>query len=199
MRKVIIISVLLVLGLNGFGQVDNDSSPYLKIFNYKIPLNKNSFKYDEFGEEIQTIDSTKYYYFLSDVKKENIPFKHPVYTGQYDEFGDIMMAQFELKDSIQVDIFLGEISKNELLNILNGHFIIMDVYEKYYLTQDYDIEFSKDGEYIQISRAEKLWFVKLSYQINQLKKGDIVLINSLSYINPFRLNQELGKVYWKII
>ncbi len=198
MRKLLIISYFLVLGFKGFGQEYNNSNTYLIVFNYKIPLDKHPFKYDEFGEEIETIDSTEYYYRVSNIKTEVIKFKHPTYSVQYDDFGRELSSKIEFKDSIQVDLFLGEISKHELLNIFNNPFLITDNYKKHHLLSNYYIEFSDEVENIQISVEDNLWNKKLNNHINNLNTGDIILINNLSYLNSYKMIQYFGKVYLKL-
>ncbi len=195
MKKLIIIALLILVGFNGFGQDVGNTELHLNGVGFKTPLIKQVYKYDEFGDEISKIDSNKYFYQLKDSKKEVIPFKHTFYTGQFNEYGDIIDPQINYKDSIKVDLFLGEISKEVLIKLFETPFFIDDS-KRHYLKLDYYIEFSNEDEYVQISRAEKLWKVKLNFQINRLNKGDIVLINSLSYLNIYGYHQELGKVYW---
>ncbi|NQX98457.1 MAG: hypothetical protein HRT73_11350 [Flavobacteriales bacterium] len=196
MKNLLIISSLLLLGLNGFGQVD--STIQLKFTNYSIVLDKYYSPYDEFGDSIMTRPLKDYKYAITSYPFDTLQTAlHTRYSILDNENG--FVRAFEDSVDYVVASYIGEIEKDSLLKMMIYKPILIIDYAENLNTNinfNFYVNLIKEGSFVQISRGELNYSLKMDTELRKLKIGDIVMLEGVSYSTapPYYI----GSFYWKL-
>ncbi len=196
MKKLFIISFLLLVGGYAFGQVD--STIQLKFSNYSLELGKYYSPYDEFGDSIISRPLIDYRYAIANQTLDTLKTAlHTRYSILDNENG--FVRAFEDSVGFIEASYVGEIEKDSLLKMMiYKPIFIEDTIGKVKVSINFNfyINLIKDGTFIQISRGELNYSLKMDVEIRKLKVGDIVMMEGVNYSSfpPYYI----GSFYWKI-
>lgn len=200
MRKVLIISVLLALGLNGFElhaqkscypleQIRKEEVAWVNINGYRISgLTWELIgEVDSHGDTIAPILKSKIFAPIKYAEEHIKVHEHEIELVQYDEYGEILSSnQTELNDSIRVNRLLGYINKGLLLNFLQGDFHYMNFSGDTVEIVNHRISISSNKEFVSLRPNDIHYQKLLSGYIKQLTHGDIVIIDWFEIDPNFR-------------
>lgn len=140
-----------------------------------------------------------FFYQESINETHNVP-THSEYIYTTDPMtGELKISAKINVNSISTNAFYGDIKSSSLVDLLLGRIFLSDSLGEYEIESTFTINLSSEQFYLSINRCNSYWKYLIKYEINQLKSGDKVFVDFLSFYDPIRCtNHILGTGYWRI-
>ena len=200
MRFILLILTFLI-NLSAFSQCI-DSTAFFVFKDEKIECIKRYCLsgYDDFGDPIDPI-YTLSRCIIKDAEKHTIkvfPHFQYIFSNQYDEYGNSEVIG-KIKDTIlDVDFFIKKTAKDSLIKVLLNPIFIND-FRGVKSIVNFKIIISSRDDYLSISKSNSQWREILIYELNNLNKGDYVVLSNIHFRDknfiPIWLTENM---YWEI-
>ncbi len=177
-----------------------DSTVYLVNGNFKVECIKRYLGYKVIVDTFFYNPPRFFNYLFKDRSSKKIKtYRHFEYVTYIDpETGEDWIGEKENVDSTIVNTFFGSIEPESLIKILLGTFSIVDTKQQFDINNNYSIYLSTQNEFLKINTCEPDYLDLIKFEIGELKKGDLVFIDGLSFKSTVHKRCYLGKGYWII-